>query len=97
MGDNFSGSDLQGANFSGADLNETNFTKANLRNANMTSAGRALDPNAVTLAVAASVRHCETGYDQLLMSGIPRAQAREQVRSEIQRVLDVWRAPDSEG
>jgi len=59
--------------------------------------GRALDRNAVTLAVVASVRHRETGYDQLLMSGIPRAQAREQVRSEIQRVLDVWRAPDGEG
>jgi hypothetical protein len=48
----------------------------------------------VTLAVVASVRHSDTGYDQLLMSGIPRAQAREQVRSDIQRVLDVWRGLD---
>ena len=56
--------------------------------------GRALDPDAVTLAVVASVRHSDTGYDQLLMSGIPRAQAREQVRSDIQRVLDVWRGLD---
>jgi hypothetical protein len=30
------------------------------------------------------------------MSGIPRAKAREQVRSEIQRVLDAWRAPDGD-
>ena len=59
--------------------------------------GRALDPDAVTLAVVASVRHSDTGYDRLLMSGIPRAQAREQVRSEIQRVLDVWRATDGDG
>ena len=58
------------------------------------SAGRALDPDAVTLAVVASVRHEDTGYDQLLMSGMPRADARNQVRSEIQRVLDAWRAPE---
>jgi hypothetical protein len=55
--------------------------------------GRALDPDAVTLAVVASVRHRDTGYDQLLMSGVPRAEARHQVRSDIQRVLDVWRTP----
>jgi hypothetical protein len=62
------------------------------------SAGsRALDPDAVTLAVVASVRHSDTGYDQLLMSGISRARAREQVRSEIQRVLDAWSAPEGEG
>ena len=58
------------------------------------AAGRALDPDAVTLAVVASVRHGDTGYDQLLMSGVPRAEARDQVRSDIQRVLDAWRAPD---
>jgi len=56
--------------------------------------GRALDPDAVTLAVVASVRHGDTGYDQLLMSGVLRAQARDQVRSDVQRVLDTWRAPD---
>jgi len=52
--------------------------------------GRALDPDAVTLAVVASVRHEDTGYDQLLMSGVPRAEARNQVRSDIQRLLDAW-------
>ena len=35
------------------------------------AAGRALDPNAVRLAVAASVRHVDTSYDELLMSGVP--------------------------
>jgi hypothetical protein len=59
--------------------------------------GRALDPDAVTLAVVASVRHNDTGYDQLLMSGTPRAEAREQVRSEIKRVLGAWREPDGDG
>ncbi len=34
--------------------------------------GRAADPDAVRLAVAASVRHADTGYDELLMSGIDR-------------------------
>ena len=58
------------------------------------AAGRALDPDAVTLAVVASVRHGETDYDQLLMSGIPRAEARDRVRSDIQAVLDAWRTPD---
>jgi|SRR5664280_24160 len=60
-----------------------------------TAAGRALDPDAVTLAVVASVRHGDTGYDQLLMAGVPRAEARDQVRSDIQRVLEAWRTPDS--
>ncbi len=57
------------------------------------AAGRALDPQAVTLAVAASVRHEDTGYDELLMSGVPRAAAREQVGAEVQRILASWQAP----
>jgi hypothetical protein len=58
------------------------------------AAARALDPDAVTLAVVASVRHSDTGYDQLLTSGIPRAEARDRVRSDIQDVLEAWRRPD---
>ena len=61
------------------------------------AAGRALDPEAVTLAVVASVRHSDTGYDQLLMSGIPRAEARDRVRSDIQGVLEAWRRSDKSG
>jgi hypothetical protein len=57
------------------------------------AAGRALDPRAVTLAVVASVRHENTGYDELLMSGVPRTAAREQVRGEVQRILGSWQAP----
>jgi hypothetical protein len=56
-----------------------------------TAAGRALDPEAIALAVAASVRHQDTGYDELLMSGITRAEARERVRPEVERILDRWR------
>ncbi|MGC8627848.1 MAG: DUF2293 domain-containing protein [Acidimicrobiales bacterium] len=59
------------------------------------TAGHALNPRAVTLAVVASVRHEETGYDELLMSGVPRAAARERVVAEVQRVLESWQAPGS--
>lgn len=55
------------------------------------AAGRALDEGAVTGAVVASVRHEETQYDELLMSGVPRDEARERVRPEIDRILDQWR------
>jgi hypothetical protein len=55
------------------------------------AAGRALDPDAVTRAVVASVRHEDTGYDGLLMAGVPREQAREQIRPDIDRVLNRWR------
>jgi hypothetical protein len=58
------------------------------------AAGRTLDPKAVTLAVVASVRHSDTNYDQLLMSGVPRPEARDRVRSDIEAVLDAWRTAD---
>jgi hypothetical protein len=54
-------------------------------------AGRALDPAAVELAVTASIRHQDTDYDTLLIRGIPRAHARDQVRTQVQAVLDRWR------
>jgi len=57
------------------------------------AAGRALDEQAVMLAVVASVRHQDTGYDELLMSGLAREVAREQVRSDIDRVLATWQHP----
>jgi hypothetical protein len=57
------------------------------------AAGRSLDPDAVTLAVVASVRHSDTDYDQLLMSGLPRPDARDRVRPDIQAVLEAWRPP----
>jgi len=54
------------------------------------AAGRSLDEKAVTLAVAASVRHLDTDYDSLLMAGIPREDARDQIRAVIDRVLASW-------
>ena len=55
------------------------------------AAGRALDPGALQLAVAAAVRHEDTRYDELLMSGIARETARSEVRTEVAHVLEVWR------
>lgn len=57
------------------------------------AAGQALDPQALTLAVAAAVRHEDTGYDLLLMRGVPRDAAREQVQDETDQVLARWREP----
>jgi hypothetical protein len=55
------------------------------------AAARELDERAVTLAVVASVRHRDTGYDSLLMAGIARGEARDRVRGDIDDVLDAWR------
>ena len=54
------------------------------------AAGRALDEEAVRLAVIASVRHADTDYDDLLMAGVPRAEARERIRGAIDKVLEGW-------
>jgi hypothetical protein len=54
------------------------------------AAARALDPQAIRLAVVASIRHEDTDYDTLLMSGVPRQEARDQIRSNIDRVLAEW-------
>jgi len=55
------------------------------------AAARSLDPQAIELAVTAAVRHQDTGYDELLMAGVERAEARAQVRDQVARVLDAWR------
>lgn len=55
------------------------------------SAGRALEPEALELAVAAAVRHEDTRYDELLMDGVAREVARAQVRDDVARLLEGWR------
>ena len=55
------------------------------------AAGRALEEGPIELAVIAAVRHQDTRYDELLMSGIDRGLARAQVRPDVDRVLDGWR------
>jgi hypothetical protein len=58
-----------------------------------TSAGRALEAEALTAAVVAAVRHNHTRYDQLLMSGWTRIDAREAIRDAVHRVIESWRSP----
>jgi hypothetical protein len=55
------------------------------------AAGRALDADAIRLAVAASVRHVDTDYDELLMAGVDRDNARHRVRDRVDEILDAWR------
>ncbi len=55
------------------------------------AAGRALDPHAIELAVIASVRHENTTYDDLLMAGVDRGDARDRVRADVDDILDRWR------
>ncbi len=56
-----------------------------------TTAGRGLDRRAIELAVVASVRHQDTRYDELLMSGLGREAARDQVRDHVSHTLGAWR------
>jgi hypothetical protein len=66
---------------------------AGVRGSGRSAAGRALADEAVTLAVVASIRHEDTDYDELLMTGVPRAEARDRVRSAVDDVLEAWRRP----
>lgn len=54
------------------------------------AAGRALSASAVTAAVVAAVRHTETPYDRLLMSGVPRGEARRRIAPTVEATLRSW-------
>ncbi len=60
------------------------------------AAGRNLDPQALTFAVVAHIRHEHTGYDSLLMRGTNRAEARALVRGRVDSLLEQWRTPARE-
>ena len=55
------------------------------------AAAKRLDEEAVQLAVVAHVRHDETHYDELLVRGVERREARDRVRDDVDRVLSKWR------
>lgn len=57
------------------------------------AAGQALETGAVTRAVVAAVRHEDTRYDELLMSGVSRDVARERIREDVDEVLESWTRP----
>lgn len=54
------------------------------------AAAKALDEDAVRLAVVAHVRHAETEYDRLLSRGVDRHDARRQVRAKVTDIVDQW-------
>jgi len=54
------------------------------------SAGRALDEQALRLAVIASIRHNHTDYDSLMMQGVDRASARHKICQQVDRRLSDW-------
>jgi hypothetical protein len=58
------------------------------------AAAKALDEQAVRLAVIAHVRHAETDYDALLAQGYERSEARAQVRDAVARILARWEASE---
>jgi len=58
-----------------------------------TAAGKALDEGALTAAVIAAIRHKHTRYDELLMSSSSRVDARDVVRDQVARTLELWRKP----
>jgi hypothetical protein len=53
------------------------------------------DPEAIRLAVAAAVRHEFTNYDELLLRGYDRKDARALVRERANNVLEAWCAGQS--
>ncbi len=55
------------------------------------AAGRQLEDWVLELAVTASVRHRDTAYDAVLMAGLDRREAREQVRDDVAGILHTWR------
>jgi hypothetical protein len=58
-----------------------------------TFAGRALEESALTAAVVAAIRHRHTRYDELLMRGYSRTDARDSIHEAVDRVLESWRYP----
>ncbi|MFF7354674.1 MULTISPECIES: DUF2293 domain-containing protein [Streptomyces] len=56
------------------------------------AAGRALSEGAVISAVVAAVRHVDTPYDQLLMRGVARYEARRRIAQAVESVLWSWQA-----
>lgn len=51
---------------------------------------KALDEEAIRLAVIAHIRHEKTKYDELLMMGIDRQTARHQVQQTVESIFYIW-------
>lgn len=55
------------------------------------AAARELDSKIIQLAVRAYLRHRHTGYDELLMSGLPRDEARRRIAPDLDAAEAKWR------
>ena len=55
------------------------------------ASGRALDEDAIKLAVRAWIRHQHTDYDTLLMQGVERREARKRIAETVNRKQAEWR------
>ena len=51
---------------------------------------KSLDEKSILLVVIAHIRHAETNYDELLMQGMDRSSARDEVREEIDQLVAQW-------
>ena len=56
-----------------------------------TVAGRNLEEEPLIAAVRAAVRHNHTGYDEMLLRGLDRITARQNVGDQIEEILAAWR------
>jgi len=56
-----------------------------------TAAAKEMEERPLVLAVVAAIRHGYTRYDELLMTGMERSDARAAVRGEVERILADWR------
>jgi len=56
------------------------------------AAGRALEGEALRLAVRAAIRHRHTRYDQLLAAGVDRGSARHEASDKVEEDLRAWQA-----
>jgi hypothetical protein len=55
------------------------------------AAAKEFDPQALTLAVRAHIRHQHTRYDELLGDGESRADARATVRGDVEVIVEEWK------
>ncbi|NIA29215.1 MAG: DUF2293 domain-containing protein, partial [Actinobacteria bacterium] len=58
-----------------------------------TASAKEFSENAIRLAVIAHIRHAETPYDELLMKGWDRFDARAQVEDKVFDTLSKWQEP----
>ena len=58
------------------------------------AAGRKLDPQTISLAVVAWIRHQHTEYESLLMYGVQRQAARQQIHNTLNDVMKRWQTFD---